>query len=464
MSPVLLATPAGGLTLSPEIGFPIIALLVIAEGFFSGSELALVSADRVAIRAAKEEGGRTARLLAGFLAEPERILTTTLIGTNLCVVSSTTVFGLMLVSMLGDESGSAGHNTELLTVLLLSPVLLLFGELIPKSIFRRYSSRLARVVIHPLTWLSYGLFPLVAATSALSKGILRLIGTPDQDPMAVSRDELRLLLKRGEGKGSEDLGDENIEEEELKMIRRIFDFPEVTAKEVMVPLIDVSAVEEAATLEEAAERFVETGFSRLPVFKERVDNIVGVLHAMDVLQAFGFMRRDTVRGKAALVSRLMRPVSYVPPNQKVEQLLEALQHQRHSLAVVVDEWGGAEGVITVEDILEEILGEIEDEHDAAPPDIQDLGERQYLVAARTEVDRLVELLGEAIPPGDYETVAGFLISRLGRIPDMGESIETDNALITVVRATERRVEEVQIVLKGPPRDSAGSEPEEPGSH
>jgi CBS domain containing-hemolysin-like protein len=453
VTPLLLATPVSGLVLSPELGLPIIGLLVLAEAFFSGSELALVSADRVAIRAAKEDGGRTARMLAGFLEAPERILTTTLIGTNLCVVSATTVFGLMLVGMLGGSDAGSAHNTELLTVLFLSPVLLLFGELIPKSIFRRYSGRMAPLVIHPLTWLSYALFPLVAAMSFISTGILRLVGAGDKDAMAVSRDELRLLLERGEGGENADEGAEGIEEEELKMIRRIFDFPAVTAKEVMVPLIDVSAIGESSTLEEASECFIETGFSRLPVFKERVDNIVGVLHAMDVLQAFSFMRRYTVRGKTALVSRLMRPVSYVPPNQKVEQLLEALQHQGHSLAVVVDEWGGAEGVITVEDILEEILGEIEDEHDATTDDIRSCGEREYLATGRTEVDHLVEVLGDAIPPGDYETVAGFLIGQLGRIPDMGESIETQNAVFTVVRATERLIEEVHIRLREPEEDA-----------
>jgi len=173
VSPLLLTTPVSGLVLPPELGLPIIGLLVLAEAFFSGSELALVSADRVAIRAAKEDGARTARLLTGFLEAPERILTTTLIGTNACTVSATTVFGLMLATTLGVEGG---ENTEVLTVLLLSPVILLFGELIPKSIFRRYSSRLAPVVIHPLTWLSYALFPLVAAISFISVGILRLVG------------------------------------------------------------------------------------------------------------------------------------------------------------------------------------------------------------------------------------------------------------------------------------------------
>lgn len=457
MTPLPPALQFAGISLGPELGIPIILLLVLAEGFFSGSELALVAADKAAIRAEKERGGRTGQMLASFLEAPERILTTTLIGTNVCTVSSSTVCGIMLAGLFSNASSS---TNGMLTVLFLSPVLLVFGELIPKSLFRRYSRQLSRVVIHPLTWLSYPALPLTAAIRMLSLVILRVIGAPDHGAMAVSRDELRLLLKRGEG-GE---GDAEIEEEELRMIRRIFDFPSVTSKEVMVPLIDVMALEESAPLEDAAQRFVESGFSRLPVFNERVDNIVGVLHAMDVLQAFAFMQRQTVRGKDAMVSRLKRPVTYVAPNQKVEALLETLQHQRHSLAVVVDEWGGAEGVITVEDILEEILGEIEDEHDDSPPDIRRRGEREYLVAARTEVDHLNEELGEAIPAGDYETVGGFLVDALGCIPDQGDSYETEHALLTVVDATERVVEQVQIVLKENPDEDAPEGPDGPGSH
>ena len=440
----LLASGGTALSISPEVAAPIILILVLAEGFFSGSELALVSADRAAIRAAKEGGGRTGKMLANFLEEPERILTTTLIGTNVCTVSASTVFGLALANYLGEGSTA---NSGLLTVLCLSPIILLFGEFIPKSIFRRYSSQLAPLVIHPISWLSYGFFPLVWATRLITLGTLRALNIRGEGAMAVSRDELRLLLERGEDSANPVEHDEEIEADEMKMIQRIFDFPEITAKEVMVPLIDVTALAESSSLEEAAERFVETGFSRLPVFRERVDNIIGVLHAMDVLQASAFVERYTVRGRAAIVAKLMRPVTFVPPNHKVEELIETLQRQRHSLAVVVDEWGGAEGVITVEDILEEILGEIEDEHDEAAAEIRQRGEREYLVAARCEVDRINEELGDVIPDGDYETVAGFLIAEMGRIPDRGDTVETEGALLTVIRANERVVEEVQLLLR-----------------
>ena len=415
--------------MTPVIALPIIALLLLLEGFFSGSELALVSADKVEIRAKRATGGRTVRMLARFLEDPERILTTTLIGTNICTVSSTTVFGLMLVGILGE---GAEERAGLLTVLLLWPVMLVLAEMVPKSVYQRYSARLAPLVIHPLTWLSYLLFPLVGLVRGLTRGLLVLLGAPDRGMMAVSRDELRLLLEQGEG--------EEIEQEEARMIRRIFDFPELTAKEVMVPLIDILAIDETAPVADAAAMFVETGHSRLPVFHERVDDIVGVLEAMDVL---GHTDRATQ------VYELKRPVTYVPPTQKVEQLMGTLQQQRLGMAIVVDEYGGAEGMITVEDILEEIVGEIEDEHDEREQEILRQSEKEFLVSARAEVDRLNEELEIEIPEGDYETLAGFLLERFGRIPRQGDTLQTDRAVLTVVTATDRVIEEVRIVLRQP---------------
>ena len=424
--------------MSPVIALPIIGLLLLLEGFFSGSELALVSADKVEIRAKRATGNRTIRMLARFLEEPERILTTTLIGTNVCTVSSTTVFGLMLARSLGE--GAEGR-TGLLTVLLLWPVMLVFAEMIPKSVYRQYSDRLAPIVIHPLTWLSHLLFPLVGLVRGLTRALLSVLGVPDRGLMAVSRDELRLLLEEGDG--------EEIEQDEVRMIRRIFDFPELTAKEVMVPLIDIIAIDETAAVADAAAMFVETGHSRLPVFHERVDDIVGVLEAMDVL---GHSDRATP------VIELKRPVTYVPPTQKVEQLMGTLQRQRLGMAIVVDEYGGAEGMITVEDILEEIVGEIEDEHDEREQEILRQSEKEFLVSARAEVDRLNEELEVEIPEGDYETLAGFLLERFGRIPRQGDTIETDCAVLTVMTASDRVIEEVRIVLHRP----AGPDDKRPG--
>ena len=408
------------------VGVPVILLLVLMEGFFSGSEIALVSADTVRIRTERDRGSRSHAMLARFLEAPERILTTTLVGTNASVVTTTTVFALLLRQAL-EEAGYPEPSVEGLTVLLLTPLVLLFGELIPKSLCRHYADRVAPLVIHPLSWLSWALFPVVSLVRGMTRGLVELLGGPSGDGAEVSREELRLLLDKGRA--------ETMEPREVRMIQRVFDFHEVTAKEVMRPLIDVVAVDETDTLEEAATRFVESGYSRLPVFHERIDNIIGVLHAMDLMQA------DDM---AQPVASLKRPVTYVPAAQKVEALLEDLQGRRHGVAVVVDEYGGAEGVVTVEDILEEIVGEIEDEHDDPGPDILQRGERTWLVSARVEIDRLNEALGLALPEGDYETLAGLLLDRLGRIPSEGEAVETAHAHLTVHRANPRSIEAVIV--------------------
>ncbi|MCO4774224.1 MAG: HlyC/CorC family transporter [Deltaproteobacteria bacterium] len=409
--------------MSIGMGLLIVLLCALSEGFFSGSEIALVSADKVKIRAMREEGSSSGRLLASFLEAPEPILTTTLIGTNLSTVTGTTVFALMLSQHWGLEGG-------LWTVLLLSPLLLLFGELVPKSVYRRYSSEIAPVVIRPLLFLSKVFAPAVWIVQALMVALLRALGADEENTLSVSRDELRLLLDRSETA--------DVEEDEREMIHRIFDFPEVTVREAMKPLIDVAAIEETEPLEKALTMFVETGYSRLPVFHERIDDIVGVLRASDLLG------QDDLSQPCKL---LMRPVPYVPEASKVDQLLPRLQRQPPGMAIVVDEYGGAEGLVTVEDILEEIVGEIEDEHDELSIEIRRRGEREFLVSARTEVDHLNEELDVAIPAGDYETLAGFMLEQIGHIPVAGESTGTDNAVFTVVSATSRAIEEVQILLR-----------------
>jgi len=437
---------------SPLVLILLILLCVVLQGFFSGSELALVSADKMRIRAEQDSGSRSARLLGRFLEDPERILTTTLIGTNLCVVSATTLFAALIHEAVGLEpaeaASGASHPEQLYTILIFGPLLLLFGELMPKSVYRHYSSRIAPIVIHPLTWLSVGLLPLVGIVRSLTSLLIRALGGNQDSRMAVSRDELRLLLEFNSDSQTQQADDEEaIEEAEREMIHRIFDFPEVVVREVMRPLIDVVAVSEEATLQEAAELFLESGYSRLPVYRGRVDDIVGLLRARDLLA-----RENDARS----IGPWLRPVPYVPETQKVDQLLTSLQHRRQGMAVVVDEYGGAQGLVTIEDILEEIVGEIEDEHDEPAPDIHQVGPHEFLVSARVEVDRLNEQLSIGIEEGTYETLAGFLLEQFAQIPRNGDQHTTDRAVFTVVSATSRVVEKVQIIL----RETEGQTPDE----
>lgn len=418
--------------MSLTLGLALIVLCVLAEAFFSGSELALVSVDRVAIRARRDEGSRTAALLLRFLEDPERILTTTLVGTNLAVVSASTLAALLLAE-------HAHRTDEWLTVLCLGPVVLIFGEIIPKSLAQRYGDRIAPIIIHPIYALSLLLLPITAAVRTLSFFTFRLLGVEQARASGITREELRLLMEHRQS--------HEIEEPEREMVRRIFDFPELRVEDVMRPLIDIVAVERDENLADAAEKFRESGFSRLPVYHERVDNIVGVLHALDLVYE---------DDRARMVADLMLPVTYVPPSQKVDGLLQELQRQRRGLAIVVDEYGGAAGLVTVEDILEEIVGEIEDEHDTKDADIKRRGEREWLVSARVEVDRLNLQIGPTLPEGEYETVAGFLLFRLGRIPKVGDRVQIDGAVLTVAQANARVIEAVHIERGATDADDSGT--------
>ena len=410
--------------MSVGLGLLLIALCVLLQGFFSGSELALVTIDRATIRESQEQGQTSGLLLASFRESPERILTTTLIGTNFCVVTSTSIFALLL-----RTHWDAAAHVELLTIAILGPTVLLLGELVPKTIYRHQARRIAPLVIRPLSALASLLTPLVAVVRGVTGVILKLAGAQARPHNAVTRDELRIMMDMGHE-------DEAFEAQEREMIHRVLDFPQVTVRETMRPLIDVRAVDQTMSLAEAVEAFVESGYSRLPAYHERVDDIVGVLHAFDVLHA---------EDLGQSVKALARPVSYAPSNQKADQLLTEMQARREGLVVVVDEYGGAMGVVTVEDILEEIVGEIEDESDVARPMLSRISEREWRAEGRSEREHLEEACGLQLPDGDFETVAGFMLSVLGRVPRAGETVEHGGFTLQVGKATDRAI--LEVILK-----------------
>jgi len=256
----------------------------------------------------------------------------------------------------------------------------------------------------------------------------------------VSREELKLLLQL-------EPEEADVTRSEAEMIDKIFDLGETSVREVMVPLVDVAALPDTATLDEAVAVVTGRGFSRIPVFTGRVDNIVGVITAMDLL------RRGA---QAADLRALMRPATYVPDTKRIDDLLREMQKARVQLAVVVDEYGGAVGIVTLEDILEEIVGEIQDEHDRAPAIVDRLPDGSYRVAGRAAVDELNESLGWDLPTGDFETVAGLVLATVHRIPAVGEVFHVGPYAFTVLEADARRILSVRITPRGPAAAAAGT--------
>ena len=398
----------------------VIALFVTA--FFSAAEMAFLGANRIRLRHLAEGGHRVAGRYLEAFSSPERILAAAKMGVPAAHIVGASVATWALLPYLGATA-------PLVVTFGLTPIMLILGEVIPKAIAQQWATGLILRLFRPLTWAAWLLGPLTWAATKIVEGVLRLAGRRRELVRHfVSREELKLVLQM-----EPDEADVTIQEAEL--IDKIFSLGETTVREVMVPLVDVAALPETASTDEAIALIRERGFSRLPVFRDRVLNVVGVVTAMDLLR----------RGSATpVIKDLMRPATYVPETKRVDDLLREMQKGRIQQAVVVDEYGGAVGIITIEDILEEIVGEIQDEYDRTPATIERLPAGAYRVAGRVGIQEINDTLEWDLPTGDYETVAGMILATLHRMPRTGEEFRVGRYLLTILEADERRVATVKI--------------------
>jgi CBS domain containing-hemolysin-like protein len=418
----------------------VIAGCLLLQAFFAASEIALVAADELKIRAGRERGDQAARVLSRLLDRRDRIVALILTGTNLATV----IAAAALTTFLHRISPAGAY----LAPLILAPLVLLLGEATPKMLALRAPLRFAFLAARPLALLAVIFAPLLIAETALSRMLRRIVGVPaDADSVFVSREDLARLVGRMPAiAGVVEAADDAILPAEQQMISRIFRFTQAEARKAMVPLVRVEAVPEETTIAGAIEVVRREGYTRLPVFHNRIVNIVGVLHAFDLLEAPDLSRN---------VAEVMRPVSYVPEATPLDEILIAFQRTRESFAVVVDEYGGAAGIITMEDLLEEVVGEIEDEHDEREELARVTGPRTLLVAARAEVAHLNERFGLKLPEeGEYATIGGLVVERLGHIPKPGEQLSAGSVMITVVRSDARAVREVVLQVDTPLRAEA----------
>jgi putative hemolysin len=400
---------------------------LVATMFFSAAEMAFIAANRLRLRHLAEEGNRVAGDYLDAFRNPARVLSTAMMGVTVAHIVASSAMTFALIPRLGAAAA-------LVATLVLTPVMLVVGEIIPKAVAREWATRLILTLYRPLVWASALLAPFVAFSQATVGLLLRLVGLEKpSDRQFVSREELKNLLQL-------EPGEANVSTQEAEMIDNIFDLGETTVREVMVPLVDVVMVPETASPMDAVAIVQQRGFSRLPVFAERETSISGVVTAMDLLR-----RGHT----AASVRELMRQPQYVPQSKRIDDLLREMQKSRVHLAAVVDEYGGAVGVVTLEDVVEEIVGEIEDEHDRTPAAVERLPDGSYWVAARTNIDELNEALDWTLPKRDYETIAGLVLSTLGRIPRTGEEFGVPGYVITVLEADNRRVIAVKIAATRP---------------
>lgn len=405
----------------------ILGLCILFEAFFSGAEIALVAADKVKLRhRAEEEAGRPAKLILGFLDDPGELISTALVGTNICVVLSTVVATLTLMQWFPKQA-------ELISLAVMAPLVLIFGEIVPKSLFQNYADAIAPRAITMLWLFRFLFFPFVVTGTALSNALLRALGLDRQDKAQMSREELSLLIKLPSAEG-----ENRITPDERKMVTRIFEFRSTTVEQVMLHLSEVAALPGTASLAEVAQMIKDKRHTRIPLYEDRVDNIVGIIHAFDVLRA----------GRDASPLELSNQPIFVPESQPAVNTLMRLKQEGQGMAVVVDEYGGATGVVTIEDILEEVVGEIEDEYD--------MDDRQMIfpesagtfrVLGRTPIDRVNETLKVNLPQDeDFESIAGLILDQIKRIPRVGAEVHIAGLTLVISKASERSIDEVRIRL------------------
>jgi CBS domain containing-hemolysin-like protein len=400
------------------------SFFLLAEGFFSGSEYLLISFSKVRLRSLAESGEKSAAILEELLKKPERIFGTTSIGTNLCVLAGSALVTAYIAGTVGVD------EADLYSFLIMGPVTLIFGEITPKIIFRQRAEGLAPYLASPLARTQKLFSPILFITSMATRLLVKIfIRGGGRSASMVTREELLLLTKQSDVKL-------DLAQDERQMIHRIFEFKTSAIDTAMQPLVNIMAVSSNATIREAKAQVAESGYSRLPVFFERAYNIVGVVSAFDIL-------RQEDQSKS--VETIMQPAFYTPVTRKNPTLLKEMNEKNIHMAVVVDEYGGSVGIVTVEDLLEEIVGEIEDEYDATVKLYEKVGKGRFIVDAMMEVDSVNELLGFSLPTGDYETVSGLIIDAIERIPKKRTRLALGKYLITVTDATQRRATSVEIV-------------------
>jgi len=404
-------------------------LCLAATMFFSAAEMAFIAANRPRLRHLAEQGSATAAAYLEAFRHPERVLSTAMMGVTVAHIVAASAATWSLLPTLGGLA-------PVVVTLVLTPVMLVFGEIIPKAVARAWATSLILRLYRPLIWTSVVLMPFVAFANLVVGLTLRLYGVRQADTRAfVSREELKALLQM-------EPGEAEVTTQEAELIDNIFDLGDTTVREVMVPLVEVAMLPDSASPQEAIALIQERGFSRLPIYRQRETNIVGIVAAMDLLS----------RGaEAATLDELKRPPYYVPETKRIDDLLREMQRSRAHMAVVVDEYGGSTGVVTLEDILEQIVGEIHDEHERAPASAERLPDGSYRVAARTNIDELNEAFDWTLPKQDYETVAGLVLATLGRVPRAGEMFQIPGYTLTVLEADTRRVTAVKITPTPEPK-------------
>jgi putative hemolysin len=417
-----------------------IVLLLLGNGFFSGSEIAIISARRSRIDTLIDEGSKAAVRVKALQDDPDTFLATVQIGVTimgtLAGVCGGYLSNLYLEPLLKAQGLPEWVAPAFVASLMVSGLIvyveLILGELVPKALALRYSDTVARIVSWPILAMARASRLLVRLLTASTRAVLLLFGIRDAGSRTfVSEEEIKHLVQEGKEQGL-------LDQSEVDLIHSVFEFSDTPVKKVMVPRPKVFALDVATPPGEVEHRIVESGFSRIPVYEGSLDNVVGLVYVKDAL-------RLLEKRQPVTLARMLHPVHFVPETKKVGLLLKELQKRRSHLALVIDEHGGLAGLVTLEDLIEEIVGEIQDEYDWEERPVEKLRDGSLVVEGTVSASDLREAHGVPIPESsEFETVAGFMLERLGSVPKGGEVVTLDDYRLIVVDVERNRISKVKI--------------------
>jgi CBS domain containing-hemolysin-like protein len=411
-------------------------ILLFLSAFFSSTETALTAIGKARVRRLVEEKKKGAVRLERLLSEPQRFLATILLGNNLVNVLATAL--ATDLSIKAFDSAGIGIATGLMTFFIL-----VFGEITPKTLAIRHTEKVALLGAKPIYFLGVILYPLARLFIGISQIFMRILGESaiHGEPF-LTQEEIKAMIKLGEEEGV-------IEEGERELIHSVFEFGETIVREIMVPRTDMVCLSSEVSVEEAIKVALDKGFSRIPVYEGNIDNIVGIFYLKD---AIAELRKGRGNKK---VSEVARSAYFVPEAKKIDELLKELQKYKVHMAIVLDEYGGTSGLVTIEDILEEIVGEIFDEYDVAKPLVQHLKEGKLRIDARLDLGRAEKLLNINFPEdADYDTIGGFVYDFFGRIPVQGEKLDYNDWEFVVEKVEGKRISKILAVRKEPQHERA----------
>jgi putative hemolysin len=400
-----------------ELLFSIIGLIL--SFFFAGSETAYISTNRFRVDIWLRKNVKSAVLAHKYFQKPDIYLSTTLVGNNVANIITTSYATIYLIN----------YWSETITFLFITFIILLIGEIIPKVLFRSYAHNIILKIMFLIRFFHFILNPLIILASKISSIVIRFLHISDQNEISIiNKEDIMVMLHEARISGA-------VDDEEQKIISRVLNLPDILVREAMIPRTSIHAIDETVSLEDIRHLMAETGKSKIPVYKSNIDNIIGVVFMYDLFWEINDLKE------------VIKPVMYVPENKKCNELLRELREAASTIAVIIDEYGGTAGIVTIEDLVEELFGEIVESIDKSDKPIIRINQITWKIRASESIEIVNDQLGIKIPDGEYETIGGFILFALGRIPKVGEKISFKDGIITVRRSTKKRIEEVRLVKK-----------------